>query len=100
MIQARLNGQSVYVGVGKDEEKKITELYIDISKTGSTLRGFASTIAMLASKAIQHGCPVEEVLVILSRLRFPPNGKAALDDEVIECKSVLDLVSKLLRKEL
>ncbi len=63
-----------YLIVGLFEDGRPGELFIKIAKQGSTLAGFASSIGILTSLALQYGVPVEALAQKFEDMRFEPSG--------------------------
>lgn len=78
----------------------ISEVWIDMHKEGSVLRGFAHALARLASLALQHGVPLAVVVHALRGTDGGPSGAVEDGPEgVTEADSVPDLVGRVLEKE-
>ena len=50
------------------------EVFINVSKQGSTVSGLMDTVAMLTSYALQYGVPIHELASKLKSSRFEPSG--------------------------
>jgi hypothetical protein len=78
-----------YVGtIGKYEDGRLAEVFLDSEKISSTAAVIASDLAVCASLALQYGCPAETLRHALSRDEGGRPGTAlcALLDLVIgEC---------------
>ena len=53
---------------------EVGDIFVEISKGGSTLNGLMNTIAILISHMLQYGIPVEEVIETMKNLQFEPSG--------------------------
>lgn len=69
-----INGHEGYITVGLYEDGRPGELFIKIAKEGSTMSGFADTIGILASLALQYGVPVEDLARKFENMCFEPSG--------------------------
>lgn len=49
----------IYVGVGRDDEEEIFEIFIDMAKTGSDLRDILDSFAQAVSIGLQYGVPLD-----------------------------------------
>jgi ribonucleoside-diphosphate reductase alpha chain len=56
------------------DTNKLGEIFINISKEGSTLSGFADSLATIISIALQYNVPLKEFVRKLSHVKFEPNG--------------------------
>ncbi|MCK1447239.1 hypothetical protein IVB34_40140 [Bradyrhizobium sp. 2] len=61
------DGQSYTGGIGRFEDGRIAEVFINGAKVGSSAESNAQDAAILASLALQHGCPVETIRHALAR---------------------------------
>ena len=63
-----------YITVGFYDDGRPGEVFIKISKHGSTISGLLDTIAVLTSLALQYGVPVEALAHKFQFTRFEPSG--------------------------
>ncbi|MGH7234682.1 MAG: vitamin B12-dependent ribonucleotide reductase, partial [Candidatus Saccharimonadales bacterium] len=70
----RIGENEGYLVVGMYENGDPGEIFVIMSKAGSSLQGFTNTIAILISLALQHGVPLENIVDKLSHTTFAPNG--------------------------
>jgi ribonucleoside-diphosphate reductase alpha chain len=63
-----------YLTVGFYDDGRPGEVFIKISKHGSTISGLLDTIAVLTSLALQYGVPVEALAHKFEFTRFEPSG--------------------------
>ena len=75
-----VGGHKGYLTVGLFEDGTPGELFITISKEGSTISGFLDTVATLTSIALQHGIPLETLVRKFRGQKFEPNGFTANPD--------------------
>ena len=82
-----LEGHECYITVGLYEDGQPGELFIKMAKMGSTVSGFADTMGILFSLALQHGVPLKVITDKLRYTLFEPNesGKATSVPDYI-CK--------------
>jgi ribonucleoside-diphosphate reductase alpha chain len=52
----------LYLRTGEYEDGTIGEIFIDMYKEGAAFRGLLNSFAILASKALQYGVPLEELV--------------------------------------
>lgn len=60
-ITFRHEGQQFLGGVGRFSDGAIAELFINGSKFGSAAEASAQEAALVASMALQHGCPLDTI---------------------------------------
>lgn len=60
-------GQHYTGGIGRFEDGRIAEIFINGSKADSTAETNAQDAAIIASLALQHGCPIDTIRHPLTR---------------------------------
>lgn len=86
-----VGGTKGYVNVGLNPDGQPMEIFITISKNGSTLGGFADALARLASISLQHGIPLELICRKMQGLSFAPQG-TTINPEIPIATSIVDYV--------
>lgn len=61
------DGQSFTGGIGRFDDGRIAEIFINGSKVGAAAETNAQDAAIVASLALQHGCPLETIRHALER---------------------------------
>ena len=61
------DGQSYTGGIGRFEDGRIAENFINGSKVGTAAETNAQDAAIVASLALQHGCPIDTIRHSLAR---------------------------------
>ena len=61
------DGQSYTGGIGRFEDGRIAEIFINGSKVGTAAETNAQDAAIVASLALQHGCPIDTIRHALAR---------------------------------
>jgi hypothetical protein len=75
-------GQMYTGGIGRFDDGRITEIFINGSKAGSAAEANAQDAAIIASLALQHGCPIDTIHHALIRTGGSGGPLATLLDEV------------------
>ena len=70
----RVGEQEGYMTVGLFEDGSPGELFVNVSRQGSTVMALMDTIAMLTSYALQYGVPISALTKKLQGSRFEPSG--------------------------
>ncbi len=84
-----------YFTVGEYEDGKPGELFVNVSKQGSTLRGLLDSFAISVSLGLQYGVPLKHYVRILRGTSFAPAG--VTDDlEIRTASSVTDYIVRRL----
>lgn len=66
-IQFQMGPISCQAGLGFYPDGRLYEIFLDASKSGTDLRLQMHEAAILASKALQYGCPAEELRTAMPR---------------------------------
>jgi ribonucleoside-diphosphate reductase alpha chain len=88
-------GHEGYITVGLYEDGAPAELFIRMSKEGSTISGLMDTIATAISLALQYGVPLRVLVDRFSHMRFEPSGFTGNPDIPI-AKSIVDYIFRWL----
>ncbi len=88
-------GHEGYVTVGMYEDDTPGELFIVMSKEGSTISGLMDGFATAISMALQYGVPLEVLVNKFAHTRFEPSGFTG-DKEIPMAKSILDYIFRWL----
>jgi ribonucleoside-diphosphate reductase alpha chain len=67
-------GHKGYLTVGFYPDHRPGEIFIQMSKEGSTIGGLMDTVATLTSIALQYGVPLEQLVNKFAYQRFEPSG--------------------------
>lgn len=96
--EARIAGQKIFVRTGEYEDGSLGEIFIDMHKAGSTMRGMLDAFAVAVSLGLQHGVPLQKYVDTLTFTRFEPAG--LIDHPNIKmATSVIDYVFRFLGME-
>ena len=88
-------GHEGYITVGLYEDTTPGEVFITMSKEGSTLSGMMDAFATSISIALQYGVPVKVLVDKFSHMRFEPSGFTQNPDIPI-AKSICDYIFRWL----
>ena len=84
-----------YFTVGEFEDGKPGELFINVSKQGSTLSGIMDSFAISVSLGLQYGVPLKHYVRILRGTSFAPAGLTD-DPEITTASSITDYILRRL----
>ena len=90
-----IGGHEGYLTIGLFADGRPGELFIKMSKEGSTLSGLIQGFCRAFSLCLQHGLPVSEACERFRGMRFEPMG-ATSNPEIPEALSILDYVARYL----
>jgi ribonucleoside-diphosphate reductase alpha chain len=88
-------GHEGYITVGLYEDNQPGELFITMSKEGSTIGGLMDTVGTLTSMALQYGVPLESLVKKFAYQRFEPSGFTKNPD-IRNATSITDYVFRWL----
>jgi ribonucleoside-diphosphate reductase alpha chain len=88
-------GHEGYITVGKFEDGTAGELFIVMSKEGSTVSGLMDSFATAVSLALQYGVPLKVLINKFSHSRYEPSG-ITNNPEIRFAKSVTDYIFRWL----
>jgi ribonucleoside-diphosphate reductase alpha chain len=91
-------GHEGYITVGLYEDGQPGELFITMSKEGSTIGGLMDTVGTLTSIALQYGVPLESLVKKFAYQRFEPSGFTKNPD-IRHATSITDYVFRWLACE-
>ncbi|MCX7880435.1 MAG: vitamin B12-dependent ribonucleotide reductase [Ignavibacteria bacterium] len=94
--EATIGGHKVYLRTGEYEDGTLGEIFIDMYKEGAAFRGLLNSFAILASKALQYGLPLDELVDTFTFTRFDPSGPVEGHEAIKYATSVLDYVFRSL----
>jgi ribonucleoside-diphosphate reductase alpha chain len=90
-----VGGHEGYVTVGMYEDGRPGEIFIKMSKEGSTLSGVMDGLALTVSLGLQYGVPLKVFVDKLVNTRFEPSGITA-NPNIRFVSSVLDYLARWL----
>ncbi len=91
-------GHEGYITVGLFEDMSPGELFVTMSKEGSTIGGLMDSVATLTSLSLQYGVPLEALVKKFSHQRFEPSGFTK-NPEIKRADSIIDYVFRWLALE-
>lgn len=84
-----------YVTVGLYEDGSPGEIFVSMSKEGSTMSGLLDSLATSVSIGLQHGVPLRTVVDKFSHVHFDPSGFTE-NPNIRYAKSVVDYIFRWL----
>ena len=90
-----VGGHEGYITVGMYDDGRPGEIFIKMSKEGSTLSGVMDGLALTVSLGLQYGVPLKVFVDKLLNTRFEPSGITA-NPNIRFVSSVLDYIARWL----
>lgn len=94
--EATVGGHKVYVRTGEFDDGNLGEIFIDMYKEGASFKGLLNCFAVLTSKALQYGVPLDELVDTFTFTRFEPAGFVEGHEAIKNATSILDYVFRTL----
>ncbi|MXZ87822.1 MAG: vitamin B12-dependent ribonucleotide reductase [Dehalococcoidia bacterium] len=91
----RVGEQEGYMTVGLYEDGTPGELFVNVSKQGSTVMALMDSLAMLTSYALQYGVPISALASKMQGSRFEPSGPTG-NQEIPIATSITDYIFRWL----
>ena len=88
-------GHEGYIIAGMYEDGQPGEIFITMSKEGSTISGLMDSFATAISIALQYGVPLQGLVDKFSHMRFEPSGFTKNPD-IPMAKSIMDYIFRWL----
>ncbi|MGE0795274.1 MAG: vitamin B12-dependent ribonucleotide reductase [Acidimicrobiia bacterium] len=84
-----------FVHVGEYDDGRPGELFINVSKQGSTLAGIMDAFAISVSHGLQYGVPLKAFVRMFTNMRFEPAGMTD-DPDLRFASSIVDYIFRRL----
>ena len=94
--EATVGGHKVYLRTGEFEDGTLGEIFIDMYKEGASFKGLLNCFAVLTSKALQYGIPLDELVDTFTFTRFEPAGFVGGHEAINNATSILDYIFRTL----
>ncbi len=90
-----VGGHEGYITVGLYESGAPGEIFIKMSKEGSTISGLMDSFATAVSMALQYGMPLQALVDKFQHVRFEPSGWTG-SQNIPYAKSIMDYIFRWL----
>jgi len=94
----RVSSTKGFFTIGEYEDGTPAELFLQISKQGSTLAGVMDALAISVSQGLQYGVPLKTYVRMFTNMAFAPAGITD-DTDVRTASSLVDYVFRRLGKD-
>ena len=88
-----IQGHEGYITVGLYDDGLPGEIFIKMSKEGSTLSGIMDALALSMSMNLQYGVPLEVIVSKFCHARFEPAGMT-INRDIPMVKSIIDYIGR------
>lgn len=94
--ELKVGGHKIYLRTGEYENGELGEIFLDVSKEGSTLRNILSCFAVSISKGLQHSVPLRTFVDTFTLTKFDPAGSVEGHENIKHATSIIDAVFRVL----
>lgn len=91
----KIGGHEGYIIAGMYKDGSLGEVFVIMSKEGSTMGGMMNAFSIVTSMALQYGVPLTELATKMSRMRFEPAGFTG-DKDIPVATSIVDYIFRWL----
>jgi ribonucleoside-diphosphate reductase alpha chain len=92
-------GHEGYLTIGMYPDGSPGELFITMSKEGSTVSGLMDAIGILTSLSLQYGVPVPAIVKKFRHQKFEPYGLVRGHPEIHAADSITDYIAAVIEQE-
>jgi hypothetical protein len=93
-----IGGHEGYLTIGLHADGSPGEIFIKMSKEGSTISGMCQAFCRAFSISLQFGLPLHEAVSRFKGMRFEPLG-ATSNPDIPEALSIVDYVARFLEHQ-
>lgn len=97
--ELKVGGHKIYLRTGEYANGDLGEIFLDVSKEGSTLRNILSCFAVSVSKGLQHSVPLRTFVDTFTLTKFDPAGVVEGHDNIKQATSIIDAVFRVLAND-
>jgi ribonucleoside-diphosphate reductase alpha chain len=84
-----------YMTIGEYDDGTPGEIFVNVSKQGSTLRGILDAFAISVSHGLQFGVPLKDYVKSFTSMSFAPSGITD-DPDIRTASSIIDYIARRL----
>lgn len=89
----------LFLGNGEFDDGTLSEIFLDIHKEGTAMRGLLNCFAIAVSVGLQWGVPLEVYVDYFADVKFEPNGFVRGYDGIKNTDSIISLIFRILAIE-
>ncbi len=97
---AQIEDVKIYTTVNRDDEGKITEIYITTDREGTLIMGLLNSLSKTISVMLQYHIPPQQISKMLRGQKYEPYGFVARHPNIKYVSSISDLISKIIDIEI
>lgn len=97
---AQIEDVKLYITVNRNDEGKISEIYMTTDREGSLITGLLNSLSKTISVMLQYHIPAENIARMLRGQKYEPHGFVSRHPYIKHASSISDLISKVIEIEL
>lgn len=97
---AQIDDIKIYTTVNRDENGRISEIYITTDREGTTIMGLLNSLSKTISVMLQYHIPAANISKMLRGQKYEPYGFVQRHPNIKYVHSISDLISKIIDIEL
>lgn len=97
---AQIEDVKIYTTVNRDENGKITEIYITTDREGTLIMGLLNSLSKTISVMLQYHIPAQQISKMLRGQKYEPYGFVSRHPNIKYVSSISDLISKIIDIEI
>lgn len=94
--KVEIDAADLYITVNWDKDEDVKEIFLNMGKAGSTMRGLLDLLGLQSSLLLQYGMPLEDLCNKMANVSFDPKGRTT-DKDIPMVTSVADYVFRWLK---
>lgn len=94
----QVDGHKGYLRVGLYPDGAPGEIFITMSKMGSTVNGLLDSFAIVVSVALQSGVPLQALVTKLNGKAYEPSGRTA-NPSIAQATSITDYIFRWMEQK-
>lgn len=94
--KVEIDGADLYITANADKEGNVKEIFLNMGKAGSTMRGLLDLLGLQSSLLLQYGMPLDDLCAKMMNVSFDPKGRTNNKD-IPMVTSVADYTFKWLK---
>lgn len=95
--KVEIEGADLYITANWDKDGNVKEIFLNMGKAGSTMRGLLDQLGLQSSLLLQYGMPLGDLCDKMMNVSYDPQGRTNNKD-IPQAKSVADYTFKWLKR--
>jgi len=96
MRKVSIGSNKLFFGSGDFKDGTLAEIFLDIHKEGTAMRGLLNCLAIAVSVGLQWGVPLQVYVDYFADVKFEPDGVVRGYEKIKKADSIIGLVFRIL----